>query len=65
MYFLNFLNQFFIEKITEYKVLDIIIKLVMGFLMLIVILGLGKLIFELITNSSSFDNTQFGIFDYI
>jgi hypothetical protein len=34
-------------------------------LMTLAFTGIGKMIFELVTNPSQFDNAQFGIFDYI
>ena len=65
MYFLNFIKQLINDKITNYKIVDIIIKLWLGFMVLLVIAGLSKMVYELIINPSQFNNTQFGIFDYI
>ena len=47
------------------KLLDIILKIAITFLCVLSFTGILKLIFEFITNPSQFNNTTYGIFDYI
>lgn len=47
------------------KIVEIIVKICITFLFVITILGIIKLIFELITNPSQFNNATFGVFDYL
>jgi len=49
---------------SDYLVLDYILKIVAYGLLVIAFSGISKMIFEIITNPSQFDNVQFGIFDY-
>ena len=55
----------FTERMSDYIVVDIILKIWTAGLLVLFVLGMSKIIFELITNPSSFDNATFGIFDYI
>jgi hypothetical protein len=57
--------EMFTERMSDYKVVDIILKIWTAGLLVLFVLGMSKIIFELITNPSSFDNATFGIFDYI
>jgi len=57
--------EMFTERMSDYKVVDIILKIWTAGLLVLFVLGISKIIFELITNPSSFDNATFGIFDYI
>ena len=57
--------EMFTERMSDYKVVDIILKIWTAGLLVLFVLGISRLIFELITNPSSFDNATFGIFDYI
>ena len=45
--------------------LDYLLALVVSALTALALTGIGKMLFELITNPSQFDNTSYGIFDYI
>jgi hypothetical protein len=45
--------------------LDYLLALVISALTALALTGIGKMLFELITNPSQFDNTSYGIFDYI
>ena len=65
MYLLNFIKTFISDPISGNKVIDIMLKICMGGLILLAISGMLVLIFNLITNPSSFKNAQFGVFDYI
>ena len=58
-------TEMFTERMSDYKVVDIILKIWTAGLLVLFVLGISRLIFELITNPSSFDNATFGIFDYI
>ena len=53
------------DQITNNKIVNIAIKLLAGFMVLLVISCLGIIIYEVVTNPSQFNNTQFGIFDFI
>ena len=57
--------EMFTERMSDYKVVDIILKIWTAGLLVLFVLGISRLIFELITNPSSFENATFGIFDYI
>lgn len=57
--------EMFTERMSDYKVVDIILKIWTAGLLVLFVLGMSKIIFELITNPSSFENATFGIFDYI
>ena len=58
-------TEMFTERMSDYKVVDIILKIWTAGLLVLFVLGISRLIFELITNPSSFENATFGIFDYI
>lgn len=47
------------------KIIEVIIKLWIVFLFVLATSGIAKIIFELITNPSQFNNATFGVFDYI
>jgi hypothetical protein len=57
--------------ITNYKTLmsecetpiDYVLAVWLNLLAAVVVTGLGKVIFELVTNPSQFNNTTWGIFD--
>ena len=61
MVFLDVLRQIWTDCTFWY---DYIIAVVIYCLMIMAFSGIGKMIFELVTNPSQFDNVQFGIFDY-
>lgn len=47
------------------KIFEIIAKIWITFLTILSISGILKICYELITNPTQFNNTSFGIFDYI
>ena len=47
------------------KIIEVIIKSWIVFLFVLATSGIAKIIFELITNPSQFNNATFGVFDYI
>lgn len=61
MVFLDVLKQIWTDCTFWY---DYIIAVIIYCLMIMAFSGIGKMIFELVTNPSQFDNVQFGIFDY-
>lgn len=52
------------EPMSDYLVLNYILKVVAFGLLIMAFSGIGKMIFEIVTNPSQFNNIQFGIFDY-
>ena len=61
MVFLDVLRQIWTDCTFWY---DYIIAVIIYCLMIMAFSGIGKMMFELVTNPSQFDNVQFGIFDY-
>ena len=57
------LKQIFTEKMSDYKIVDIILKVWVAGLLSMVVLGLVAVISHIIMNPSSVDNATFGIFD--
>ena len=57
------ITQIFTEKMSDYKVVDVVLKLWVGGLLTMFVLGMGAILFEIITNPSVIDNATFGIFD--
>lgn len=57
------LKMIFMEKASDYWWMDIILKVWIASLLILFVLGWTFLVFELITNPSSFENATFGIFD--
>lgn len=57
------ITQIFTEKMSDYKVVDVVLKLWVGGLLTMFVLGMGTILFEIITNPSVIDNATFGIFD--
>jgi hypothetical protein len=53
----------FKQKMSDYKTVDIILKLWLAGLLIMWVLGMGQLLFHLITNPSAIDNASFGVFD--
>ena len=53
----------FKQKMSDYKAVDIILKLWLAGLLIMWVLGMGQLLFHLITNPSAIDNASFGVFD--
>lgn len=52
-------------KMSDYKLVDIILKIVLVGLIIMWILGMAQLFYHLITNPAAIDNATFGIFDTI
>jgi len=57
------IKQIFVEKISDYKIVDIILKIWIAGLLSMVVLGLIGVISHIIMNPSAVDNATFGIFD--
>jgi len=55
--------EFLQQKMSDYKVVDIILKIWLAGLLIMWVLGMGLILFHLITNPSAIDNASFGIFD--
>lgn len=55
--------EFLQQKMSDYKVVDIILKIWLAGLLIMWVLGMGQLLFHLITNPSAIDNASFGVFD--
>ncbi len=53
----------FKQKMSDYKAVDMILKLWLAGLLIMWVLGMGQLLFHLITNPSAIDNASFGVFD--
>lgn len=57
------LLEIFTDEIHENKIMDVILKLWIGGLMGMFVLGMSAIIFQIITNPSALDNATFGVFD--
>jgi hypothetical protein len=55
--------EIFKQKMSDYKAIDVILKIWLAGLLIMWVLGMGQLLFHLITNPSAIDNASFGIFD--
>ena len=55
--------EIFKQKMSDYKAIDVILKMWLAGLLIMWVLGMGQLLFHLITNPSAMDNASFGIFD--
>lgn len=53
----------FTEKASDYKVIDVILKIWIAGLFTMWVLGMGTLLFHIISNPSVMDNATFGVFD--
>jgi len=53
------------EPMSDYLVLNYILKFVAFGLLVMSFSGIGKMIFEIVTNPSQFNNVTFGLIDYI
>jgi hypothetical protein len=53
------------EPMSDYLVLNYILKFIVFSLLVMSFLGISKMIFELVTNPSQFNNVTFGLIDYI
>jgi len=61
MVFLDVIKQIWMDCNSLF---DYMLAVIIYCLMVMAFSGIGKMIFELVTNPSKFDNVQFGIFDY-
>ena len=59
------LSHMWKEPMSDYLVLNYILKFVAFGLLVMSFSGIGKMIFEIITNPSQFNNVTFGLIDYI
>ena len=57
------IKQIFGDKMSDYKIVDIILKAWVAGLLSMVVLGLVAVISHIIMNPSAVDNATFGIFD--
>ena len=55
--------EIFKEKMSEYIVLDIILKIWLAGLLSLFVLGMGTLIYGIISGEADVQNATFGIFD--
>ena len=70
----NWLSQVILSILSFYrleqdnlvgKTIEVIFKAWITFLVVLSTSGIGKMIFELITNPTQFSNATFGVFDYL
>ena len=59
------IKAIFTSKMSDYKIVDIILKITTAILMIMWVLGMAQLLYHLITNPSAMDNATFGIIVYI
>jgi len=57
------LNTIFTEKLSDYKVVDIVLKTWIAGLMTLVVLGFVSLGWGIISGEADIQNATFGIFD--
>ena len=57
------LKEIFTEKASDYKIMDIIAKIWIAGLLVMWVLGMGTLLFHIISDPSVMDNATFGVFD--
>ena len=57
------LLEIFTDEMHENKIMDVILKLWIGGLLGMFVLGMGTVLFHIITNPSAIDNATFGVFD--
>jgi len=50
-------------KFSDYKIIDIILKVWLAVLVVMWVLGMAQLLYHLITNPSAIDNATFGLID--
>ena len=55
--------NYFKEKMSDYKVMDIIVKIWLTILLIFFVLGITAVLYTIITDPSAIDNATFGIFD--
>ena len=57
------LKAIFMEPVSDYKWMDIILKVWIATLMIMVVVGLAGLIWGIVSGEADLDNATFGIFD--
>jgi len=57
------IKQIFGDKMSDYKIVDIILRVWVAGLLSMVVLGLVAVISHIIMNPSAVDNATFGVFD--
>jgi hypothetical protein len=57
------IKAIFFSKMSDYKVVDVILKIVLAGLFIMWVLGMASLLYHLATDPSSIENATFGIFD--
>ena len=57
------LTEIFSDKMSDYKVVDIIVKIWLAGLLLMFALGMVAIISHIIMNPSAVSNATFGVFD--
>lgn len=57
------IKAIFFSKMSDYKVVDVILKIVLAGLFIMWVLGMAQLLYHLVTDPSSMENATFGIFD--
>jgi hypothetical protein len=50
-------------KFSDYKIIDIILKIWLAVLVVMWVIGMASLLYHLATDPSSIENATFGIFD--
>ena len=60
---MNVLLEIWKDKLSDYVIMDYILKIWVTVLLVMVVLGLGAIISHIIMNPSAIDNATFGIFD--
>ena len=50
-------------KMSDYKIIDIILKVWLAVLVVMWVIGMASLLYHLATDPSSIENATFGIFD--
>jgi len=60
---MEILKMIFMERASDYKIVDVVVKFWLAVLLVMWVLGMGSILIHLIQNPSAFDNATFGIFD--
>ena len=60
---MEILKMIFMERASDYKIVDVVVKFWLAVLLVMWVLGMGSILVHLIQNPSAFDNATFGIFD--
>ena len=60
---MTMIKAIFKSRMSDYKVVDVTVKIVLAGLLIMWVLGMAQLLFHLITNPSAMDNATFGLID--